>query len=1198
MADPDKFRFSIDRGGTFTDIYAETPKGPRVLKLLSENPIHYSDSCLEGIHRIIREVTGREPGQIDPGSIEWIRMGTTIATNALLERKGARCALIITKGFGDLLRIGKQNRPEIFDLKIEKPVPLYERVLEIDERVLPKQDPSSTGIKILKTVDRETVRKQLQELRDQGIDSLAIALMHASIFPDHEKLVAREAANAGFVNISLSSEVMPRARLVDRGNTTCLDAYLNPHIHSYLKSFQEEIDGHDLFLMQSDGGLVEVDSFSGSRAILSGPAGGVVGYTRTTGDTPVIGFDMGGTSTDVSRFDGDYEWQFESETAGIPNLVPQLNIHTVAAGGGSRLLFENGMYQVGPSSSGAWPGPVCYGNGGPLSLTDANLVLGRLVPEHFPKVFGENEDQPLSEEASRKAFERLMESIHSSTGRQPSMEEVAHGFVEVANENMARAIHEITGARGYDARDHILSCFGGAGGQHACAIARTLGISRIFISRFAGVLSAYGMGLADVVVEKEEPVIDESSLESKLENLANKAVAELKQKGDFSITVQRFLNMRYEGSDTTLMVRESKKESYSDSFRFMHEREFGFNPPDRKIRVEAIRVRAEGKSEPPAQVPLAASKESPKLLARKRCYFSDGWHETPIYDLESLAAGQVLEGPAILIQDTSTILVEPGCKATISDYGDVEIEVQSLPARRVGTELDAVQLSLFGSRFMSIAEQMGRVLQRTAVSTNIKERLDFSCAVFGPNGDLVANAPHQPVHLGSMGEAVRHQIRLNPLPIAEGEVWVSNHPATGGSHLPDITVITPVVNEGKPIFFVASRGHHADIGGSTPGSMPPFSKSLEEEGAAIKTFKLVQNNQFQEEGIAKILTDAGTRALADNLSDLKAQISANRKGVTLLYELVQTYSLEVVQAYMAHLCDNARQSVLNLLKKFPGEQSVHLQAEDVMDEGPCIKLAIEIDRETGSAKFDFTGTSAELPNNLNTPHAVTLSAILYCLRCLIDSDIPLNQGCLEPIEVVIPPDSLLAPSDNAAVAAGNVLTSQRITDVIFKAFNACAASQGCMNNFTFGNDQIAYYETIAGGAGAGPYWHGQSAVHTHMTNTRITDPEILEQRAPVLLREFSIRKGSGGKGKFNGGDGVIRELEFLVPLKAAILSERRVHAPYGLNGGSPGEKGKNLLIKKDGSIQDIGGKCQLDVEPGDRLRILTPGGGGAGRTAN
>ncbi len=1200
MADPEKFRFSIDRGGTFTDIYAETPKGPRVLKLLSENPDHYSDAPLEGIQRILCEVKGTR--EIDPGCIEWIRMGTTIATNALLERKGARTALIITKGFGDLLRIGRQNRSHIFDLKIVKTQPLYEMVVEIDERVHPVQRPANSqqpGVKILRSLNREVIRQQLQGLRQQGIESLAIALMHACIFPDHEQWVAEEAAKTGFQNISLSSVVMPRSRLVDRGHTTCLDAALNPHIQNYLKKFRAGVGECDLFLLQSDGGLVDADSFTGSRAILSGPAGGVVGYARTTENVPVIGFDMGGTSTDVSRFDGNYEWQFESEAQGIPNLVPQLDIHTVAAGGGSRLLFENGMFQVGPLSSGAWPGPTCYRNGGPLSLTDANLVLGRLVPEHFPSVFGKNEDQPLSTPASRKVFEELMKRIHSLTGKKRSMEEVAYGFIEVANENMARAIHKITALRGHDARDHVLSCFGGAGGQHACAIARTLGISRIFISRFAGVLSAYGMGLADVTIDKEEPVIHETQagLEQKLQALADKVTAELKEKGSFSINVQRYLNMRYEGSDTILMVRESKEESFAESFSKMHQQEFGFSPSNRKIWVEAIRVRAEGKSPQPVQTPLARKPGPLNPITQKDCYFAEGWQETPIYALDSIGAGQSLEGPAILIQDTSTILIEPSCKATVTNYGDVEIEVQAQSARPVGMELDAVQLSLFGSRFMSIAEQMGRILQRTAVSTNIKERLDFSCAIFGPEGDLVANAPHQPVHLGSMGEAVRHQIGLNSLPITEGEVWVTNHPATGGSHLPDITVITPVVKEGKPIFFVASRGHHADIGGSTPGSMPPFSRSLDEEGASIKTCKLVANGKFQEKGITEILTRAGARGLEDNLSDLKAQVSANRQGINLLNELVQTHSLKVVQVYMEYLRDNAGQSVRALLKKVTGkkEKQVHLQAEDFMDEGSRIALTINIDTVVGSACFDFTGTSKELPNNLNTPCAVTLSAILYCLRCLIDSDIPLNQGCLEPIEVLIPPDSLLAPSDKAAVAAGNVLTSQRITDVIFKAFNACAASQGCMNNLTFGNDQFAYYETIAGGAGAGPCWHGQSAVHTHMTNTRITDPEVLEQRYPVLLREFSIRKGSGGRGKFNGGDGVIREIEFLVPLKVAVLSERRVYAPYGLDGGEPGEKGKNLLIKSDGTAHDAGGKCQLDVQPGDRLRILTPGGGGAGR---
>jgi 5-oxoprolinase (ATP-hydrolysing) len=1197
MADPDKFRFSIDRGGTFTDIYAETPKGPRVLKLLSENPDHYPDAPFEGIRRIIQDVTDQKSE--DAGCIEWIRMGTTVATNALLERKGARSALIITKGFGDLLQIGKQNRPHIFDLKIEKPEPLYEVVVEIDERVHPDINTSPEfKINILRPLNRDIVRQQLQGLRKKGIESLAIVLMHATIFPDHEILIAQEATNLGFKNISLSNEVIPRARIVDRGYTTCLDAYLNPHIQKYLKSFLEGFSGQKpgLFVMQSDGGLVNAGSFTGSRAILSGPAGGVVGYAHASGEVPIIGFDMGGTSTDVSRFDGNYEWHFEAEG----NLVPQLNIYTVAAGGGSRLLFENGMFQVGPSSSGAWPGPACYGNGGPLSLTDANLVLGRIIPEQFPSLFGKNEDQPLSASASENAFAVLMNSIHFQTGKTLTLEETAHGFIEVANESMARAIHEITASRGYDTRDHTLSCFGGAGGQHACAIARSLGITKIFISRFAGILSAYGMGLADVTVDIEEPAgnLSKADLVERLEALADKAVSELKQKGNFVIKTQHYLSMRYEGSDTTLMVNESKQENYKETFSKLHYREFGFNPPGRKILVEAIRVRAEGKSENHVRTPLPKGQPNLNPLVRKKCYFAESWHETPVYLLDSLGPGQVLQGPAIIIQDTSTILIEPSCIATITNMGDIEIEVQALPVRPVGTELDAVQLSLFGSRFMSIAEQMGRVLQRTAVSTNIKERLDFSCAIFGPEGDLVANAPHQPVHLGSMGEAVRHQIELNDKTTADGDVWVTNHPAVGGSHLPDITVITPVVQNGEPIFYVASRGHHADIGGTTPGSMPPFSQSLEEEGACIKTFKLVENEEFQEVGIAEILTKAGTRALDDNLSDLKAQVSANRKGIELLNELIQAHSLEVVQAYMKHLRDNAGKSVQELLKTISDKEdkNICLKAEDFMDEGSRIALTININN--GSACFDFIGTTQELPNNLNTPRAVTLSVILYCLRCLIDKDIPLNQGCLEPITVLIPSGSLLSPSDKAAVAAGNVLTSQRITDVIFKAFNACAASQGCMNNLTFGNDKFAYYETIAGGAGAGPDWHGQSAVHTHMTNTRITDPEVLEQRYPVLLHEFSIRKGSGGKGKFNGGDGVIREIEFLVPLKVAMLSERRVYAPYGLNGGGAGAKGKNILIKNDGSKINVGGKCQLDVQPGERLRILTPGGGGTGHSGN
>jgi len=1198
MSEPNSFRFSIDRGGTFTDIYAEVPAEPgfRILKLLSENPQQYPDAPLEGIRRIIQEVTGKPTEKIPSERIEWVRMGTTLATNAFLERKGTRSALVITKGFGDLLKIGKQNRPQIFKLKIEKPSPLYECVLEIDERVriLP-----SDKIEVLRAPDIENIKKQLVELRQKGIKSLAIAFMHAYVFPDHERVVKKIAQECGFENISLSSEVLPLIKLVDRGQTTCLDAYLNLPVQKYLKSFNKEIS--PLFIMQSDGGLVEASSVSGCRSLLSGPAGGVVGYAQSvcekSGNRPVIGFDMGGTSTDVSRFGGEYEWSLENEIAGVPVQVPQLNIITVAAGGGSRLFFENGMYRVGPESSGAYPGPVCYRNGGPLSLTDANLILGRLP--HFPKVLGEKANQTLEKDKTRKAFEELSEKILIETGQRKSPEEIALGFIEVANENMVRPIHEISTARGFDVRDHVLACFGGAGGQHACAIARSMGVTEVFVHRFAGILSAYGMGLANITVEKQESVTAEiendipNNLMGKLNALAESACEELNLKGEMEISVQRFLNMRLEGSDTTLMVRQIPGENIAKEFKKIHQREFGFNPQGRKIQVQDIRVRAEGKTKRLEESKIRKSEDLTEPVSVNPCFFSGGWKETPVYKIESLGAGNRIAGPAIILQGTSTILIEPDCQATLNDLGDIQISVGQLKEKSLSVELDAVQLSLFGSRFMSIAEQMGRVLQRTAVSTNIKERLDFSCAIFDPQGGLVANAPHQPVHLGAMGEAVKKQVELqgfNSAPRA-GEVWVSNHPEVGGSHLPDITVVTPVIKDGQPVFFVANRGHHADVGGITPGSMPPFSKSLLEEGACIKTFKLVQDGEFKEEGIKKILQEAGARSLSDNISDLKAQVAANQKGISLLNEMIETHSLEVVQAYMQHLQNNASDSVRNLLRSFCKEDEVQLQAKDCLDDGSEICLEMTLKKKPGECLLDFTGTSKQLPGNLNVPRAVTRSAILYCLRCLIDSDVPLNQGCLDPIEIIIEEGSLLSPTENAAVVAGNVLTSQRIVDVIFKALGSCAASQGCMNNFTFGNDQFAYYETIGGGAGAGPNWNGQSGVHTHMTNTRITDPEVLEKRYPVLLREFSLRKNSGGKGKFNGGDGLIREIEFLEPLTVTILSERRVFPPYGLNGGEPGAKGKNLKISKDGNETDLGGKNQFNAEPGDRIRILTPGAG-------
>lgn len=1227
------FRFSIDRGGTFTDVYAEVPgeTGFRVVKLLSEDPENYPDAPREGIRRILEETTGKPVSaeKFDADVIEWIRMGTTVATNALLERKGVPTALVITEGFGDLLKIGNQSRPRIFDLEIEKPELLYRSVIEVEERVRFCQkgetlDENSlvqgtTGEKmvVLKKPDLGKVREQLQTVFDAGIRSVAVVFIHSYTFHEHELLIKKLAQSIGFTQISLSHEVMARVKMVARGDTTLVDAYLTPHIQQYLSSFRsgfsDQLQNTPLLFMQSDGGLVGANGFKGSNAILSGPAGGVVGYASTTDyentGQPIIGFDMGGTSTDVSRFGKDYELIHETETAGVRIQAPQMQIKTVAAGGGSRLFFRNGMFEVGPESAGAHPGPVCYRKKGHLAITDANLILGRLHVDYFPKIFGKTEDQPLDREASQQAFDQLTAEINDHYRKQGrpalSTEEVALGFLKVANEVMVRPIREISVMRGYDIKDHILACFGGAGGQHACAIARDLGISKIFIHRFAGILSAYGMGLADVVVEKQEPsatAYDAQSFEQgdrlRLEQLVQEATKELKAQGyqDEQITVQRYLNLRYDGTDTAIMVLEPKDLNYEKGFRSTYQREFGFDLQDKALIIDDIRVRAI--ATPPTLQNFAhhAQVENPEPELVTPCFFDEGWMDTPLYEVDKIRVGSQIEGPAILIQDTSTIMVEPHCVAQITEAGDIAIEVLAQANKRLETQVDPIQLSIFSNLFMSIAEQMGRTLEKTAISTNIKERLDFSCAIFSKTGGLVANAPHQPVHLGAMGEAVRQQIQIQGENLKEGDILVTNHPIAGGSHLPDITVITPVWEAGEIIFFVASRGHHADIGGISPGSMPPFSHTLDEEGACIKSFKLVEAGQFQEQALIEILE--GTRRLSDNLSDLKAQVAANRKGADLLEEMVAHYSLQVVHAYMEHIQDSAEMAVREMLTDLSQSQGLEevdtIYAEDHLDDGSPIVLRLTIDRRDGSATFDFTGTGPELWGNLNAPRAVTHSAILYSLRCLIKNDIPLNQGCLKPIQIVIEAGSLLAPSEEAAVVGGNVLTSQRITDVILKALNAAAASQGCMNNLTFGNENFGYYETIGGGAGAGATWQGQSGVHTHMTNTRITDPEILERRYPVLLREFSIRSDSGGEGEHNGGDGLIRDIEFLDLLNVAILSERRTFAPYGLAGGKPGKTGKNQIIRANGKIQNLGGKNEFPAQFGDRIRIETPGGGGYG----
>ncbi|KAL2073328.1 hypothetical protein VTL71DRAFT_10652 [Oculimacula yallundae] len=1315
-------RIAIDRGGTFTDVVANPGSGEMgddiVIKLLSEDPSNYEDAPLEGIRRVMSKFLGKEIPRgepLDTSKIESIRMGTTVATNALLERKGERIALVVTKGFKDCLEIGNQSRPKIFDLAIRKPDVLYEKVVEIDERVTLEdyaEDPersvtnvesgssngkndlvkglSSEAVRILQRPDETKIREKLQEIWDQGIQSIAVCFMHGYTFSDHEALVGKIARDMGFRHVSLSHELMPMIKLVPRATSVCADAYLTPIIKKYIAGFQKGFEGGlgtesvktedgsrgaRCEFMQSDGGLVDVDKFSGLKAILSGPAGGVVGYALTSYDaetkTPVIGFDMGGTSTDVSRFgSGRYEHVFETTTAGVTIQSPQLDINTVAAGGGSRLFFRNGLFVVGPESAGAHPGPGCYRKGGPATVTDANLFLGRLLPDFFPKIFGKNEDEGLDVKASEKLLTELTEQINKETGKHMSADEVAFGFLTVANEAMTRPIRSLTEAKGHDTSKHRLATFGGAGGQHAVAIAESLGIRQTLVHRYSSVLSAYGMSLADVVEERQEPESkvwadkgdSRDSLLQKIEELKEKSTAALKEQGfdDSSIVFEEYLNMRYRGTESALMIvkpseEDAQKEFEGDECAFgkafvkQHQQEFGFTF-DRDIIVDDVRVRAIGKSfenlgktvdQQLKEIEPKDVKSGDKEYNRSKVYFGGGRIDTPIYRLEDLDVGDRIKGPAILCDGTQTIVVPPNASALIIETHVIinsEKEQHNYEDSKAGKDADPILLSIFSHRFMAIAEQMGRSLQKTSVSTNVKERLDYSCALFDSTGGLVANAPHLPVHLGSMSTCVKRQAEIWKGRLVKGDVLVSNHPEFGGTHLPDITVITPAFDQaGKNIlFYCASRAHHADIGGILPGSMPPHSRELYQEGAAIKSEKLVSAGKFNEERITELLLKepakypgcSGTRCLSDNISDLKAQISSNMKGINLISTLIEEYGEDVVNSYMVAIQENAELSVRNLLKDVSKRfERQDLTASDFMDDGSPIKLKIMIDAEKGEAVFDFAGTGPEVYGNTNAPEAVTYSAIIYCLRCLISEDIPLNQGCLKPIKVLIPPKSFLSPSDKAAVVGGNVLTSQRVTDVILKAFQACAASQGDCNNLTFGfggniegQENVrgfGYYETIAGGSGAGKDWEGTSGVHTHMTNTRITDAEVFERRYPVLLREFSLRPGSGGAGKHRGGDGVVRDIEFRIPVQVSILSERRVYHPYGLAGGEDGGCGLNIWVRKvetsnpersnkmlngsgDGEVEyeerriNLGGKNTAAMKAGERIIINTPGGGGWG----
>lgn len=1249
----EKFRFCIDRGGTFTDIYAEVPGRSDccVMKLLSVDPLNYDDAPIEGIRRILEEYTGEKiprSTKIPTDKIEWIRMGTTVATNALLERKGERIALCVTRGFRDLLQIGNQARPNIFDLKVSKPSNLYEEVIEADERielVLDREKESSSlvegisgePIRVAKPLDKETLKPLLKGLLDKGISCLAVVLMHSYTYPHHEILIEELALSMGFRHVSLSSALTPMVRAVPRGLTASVDAYLTPVIKEYLSGFMSRFDGEDdkvnVLFMQSDGGLAPEKRFSGHKAVLSGPAGGVVGYSQTLfgleTSKPLIGFDMGGTSTDVSRYGGRYEQVLETQIAGAIIQAPQLDINTVAAGGGSKLKFQFGSFRVGPESVGAHPGPVCYRKGGDLAVTDANLILGTVIPDYFPSIFGPNEDQPLDIEATRKTFEKLSLDINSyrksqdPSAKEMTVEEIALGFINVANETMCRPIRQLTEMKGHETRNHALACFGGAGPQHACAIARSLGMSEVLIHRFCGILSAYGMGLADVVEETQEPysaVYDENSVPEAFRRealLSQQVKQKLREQGfkDESIVTESYLNLRYEGTDTAIMVKrqiEGEGNDYAAEFVKLFQQEYGFKLQKRKILICDVRVRGVGITNILKPQELEPISGNPKPENNYKIYFKDGWHDTPLFKLGKLGYRHILQGPAIIMNGNSTVIVEPACRAVITKYGNIRIEIDSAPTTvKVAEKVaDVVQLSIFNHRFMGIAEQMGRTLQRTSISTNIKERLDFSCALFGPDGGLVANAPHVPVHLGAMSSTVCWQLKYWGDNLREGDVLVTNHPCAGGSHLPDITVITPVFDNGKLVFFVASRGHHAEIGGITPGSMPPFSKAIWEEGAAIKAFKLVEKGVFNEEGIIKLLQHPcsdeisaprvpGTRRIQDNLSDLRAQVAANQRGISLIKELIQQYGLETVQSYMTYVQSNAEEAVREMLKAVAArvEQengSTVIEEEDYMDDGTVIHLKLSIDSKMGEASFDFEGTSSEVYGNWNAPEAVTAAAVIYCLRCLVDVDIPLNQGCLAPVKIHIPQGSFLSPSDKAAVVGGNVLTSQRVTDVVLTAFQACACSQGCMNNLTFGDNTFGYYETIGGGSGAGPSWDGTSGVQCHMTNTRMTDPEIFEQRYPVKLHRFGLRENSGGNGHHRGGDGLVREIEFRRPVVVSILSERRVHAPRGLKGGENGARGANHLIRKDKRRVYLGGKNTVEVDEGEILQIQTPGGGGWG----
>ncbi len=1191
-----KWQFWIDRGGTFTDIIAKRPNGKiKAIKLLSENQDHYEDAAIEGIRRLFGIGLATA---IPTDKIQVIKMGTTVATNALLERNGASTVLVVNKGYRDILRIGYQNRPDLFALNIKLSKQLYNRVLEVPGRY------NAAG-KELVPLDEVAAIKGLQAAYNDGLQSVAIVMMHSYRYAAHEQRLAEIAKKVGFKQISVSHEVSPLMRLISRGDTTVVDAYLSPVLRQYIDQVTIKLADVRLMFMQSNGGLTGAERFRGKDSILSGPAGGVVGAVstaKTAGFHQVIGFDMGGTSTDVSHYAGVFERTFDTKIAGVRVQTPVMKIHTVAAGGGSVLHYDGARFRVGPDSAGANPGPASYGKNGPLTLTDANIILGRIQPKYFPNVFGLNAKEPLNIKIVRAKFKALALKVGSSP------EDVAQGFLEVATHNMANAIKKISIQRGYDVTGYTLVCFGGAGGQHACGVADALGMDTIFIHPLAGVLSAYGMGLAELRAMRECSIEQELETRNLLnirllyKKLTNEVIQELKDQGISSaeILIQEKLYVRYSGTDTTLEIPHGELADIRVAFESTHRQRFGFDNPNHLLIIESILVEAIGGAEKLVDSELLTSKNrDPNILDEVPIVFSSNSLVAPIYDRKELLPGHLVYGPAIIIEANGTTVIDPGWRAETTILGHLIVRrVELRPTYfSTGTKVDPVMLEVFNNLFMSIAEQMGAILANTASSVNIKERLDFSCAIFDVNGGLIANAPHMPVHLGSMGESVRAIISARGDEIRSGDVYALNAPYNGGTHLPDVTVISPIFDdlEETLLFFVGSRGHQADIGGITPGSMPPNSQSVEEEGVLIDNFLLVEKGVLREAALRNLLASGEypARNIDQNIADFKAQIAANKKGMQELLQLINRYSLPVVKAYMTHVKNNAAESVRRVLDKLPDGEF-----ENLMDDGSIIKVKIRIDKKFRRATIDFTGTSRQSSSNFNAPKAVCYAAVLYVFRCLVDDDIPLNDGCLEPLNIIIPEGSMLAPRYPAAVVAGNVETSQVITAALFGAAGVLAAGQGTMNNFTFGNAEHQYYETICGGAGAGLNFDGASAVHTHMTNTRLTDPEILEWRYPVVLEEFSIRKASGGNGRSRGGDGVTRRLRFEEKMIAAILSGSRKYAPFGLAGGEKALTGRTTVVRKSKEIKVLNSTDQLEMQPGDTIIIETPGGGGFGKKFN